>query len=78
MPIYLDVHRLGNMTEEQIKQAQKAPKDEFGITRKNMLYNQEVNLLYSILDAPNKDAVVKHHQKAGLKCEVITEVKTTT
>ena len=65
------------MTEEQIKQAQKAPKDEFGITHRNMLYNQEVNRFYCILDAPNKDAVVKHHQKAGLKCEVIIEVKTT-
>ncbi|MFL6525048.1 MAG: hypothetical protein ACJ70Q_02770 [Nitrososphaera sp.] len=31
MPTYLDGHDLGNMTEEQIKQAQNSPTDEFGI-----------------------------------------------
>jgi hypothetical protein len=55
------------MTEEQINQAQNSPRDEFGVTTKNMLYNKEVNMLYCILDAPNKDAVYKHHQKFGLK-----------
>ena len=41
MPTYLDVHGLGTVTEEQIKQAQNAQKDEFGVTHKNMLYNFE-------------------------------------
>jgi hypothetical protein len=77
MPTYLDAHDLGNMTEEQLDQAQNSPMDEFGVTTKNMLYNKEVNMLYCILDAPNKDAVSKHHQKFGLKCDWITEVKTT-
>jgi hypothetical protein len=57
--------------------AQNLPKDEFGVTTKNMLYNKEANLLYCIVDAPNKDAISKHHQKFGLKCDWITEVKTT-
>ena len=77
MPTFLDAHDLGNMTEEQLMQAQTLSKDEFGVTTKNMLYNKEVNLLYCILDAPNKYAVQKHHQKFGLKCNWITEVKTT-
>ena len=77
MPTYLDTHDLGNMTEEQIKQAHNAPMDEFGVTIKNMLYNKEVNMLYCISDAPNKEAVQKHHQKFGLKCDWIEEVKTT-
>jgi hypothetical protein len=77
MPTYLDAHDLGNMTEEQLKQAQNAPIDEFGVTTKNMLYNKEVNMLYCILDAPSKDAVSNHHQKFGLKCDWIIEVKTT-
>ena len=33
----------------------------------------EENKLFCILDAPNKDAVNKHHQKFGLKCDWITE-----
>jgi Protein of unknown function (DUF4242) len=75
--MYLDAHDLGNMTDEQLKQAQNLPKDEFGVTTKNMLYNKEANLLYCILDAPNKDAAQKHHQKFGLICNWITEVKST-
>ncbi|MFL6338377.1 MAG: nickel-binding protein [Nitrososphaera sp.] len=42
-----------------------------------MLYNKEENKLWCILDAPSNDAVIKHHQKDGLKCDCITEVKTT-
>jgi hypothetical protein len=77
MPTYLDAHDLGNMTEEQLKQLQNSPMDEFGVTTKNMLYNKEVNMLYCILDAPSKDAASNHHQKISLKCDWITEVKTT-
>jgi hypothetical protein len=42
MPTFLDAHDLGNMTDEQLNQAQNAPKDEFGVMAKNMLYNREV------------------------------------
>jgi hypothetical protein len=77
MPTYLDAHDLGNATEEQLKQVQNSPKDEFGVMHKNILYNKEENKAFCILDAPNKDAVEKTHQKAGLKCEWITEVKIT-
>jgi hypothetical protein len=34
MPTYLDAHDMGNATEEQLKQVQNAPKDEFGVTHK--------------------------------------------
>jgi hypothetical protein len=74
---YLDAHDLENMTEEQIKRAQNALKDEFGVTHKNILYNEEENKFHCILDAPNKDAIEKHHQKFGLKCDWVIEVKTT-
>jgi hypothetical protein len=75
MPTFIDVHPLGNMTEEQLKKAQNSPKDEFGITHKNLYYNKDENKLYCILDAPDKAAIEKHHQKHGLKPEWITEVK---
>ena len=77
MPTYLDAHDLGIATEEQLKQAQNSPKDEYGVTDHQMLYNREENKLFCILDAPNKDTVEKHHQKFGMKCNWITEVKTT-
>jgi hypothetical protein len=77
MPTYLDAHDLGNVTEEQLKQTQNSPKDEFGVIHKNILYNKEENKAFCILDAPNKEAVEKTHQKLGIKCNWITEVKTT-
>jgi hypothetical protein len=77
MPTYLDAHDLGNVTEDQLKQAQIAPKDEFGVIHNNILYNKEENKAFCILDAPNKEAVEKTHQKLGIKCNWITEVKTT-
>ncbi|MGI0031556.1 MAG: nickel-binding protein [Nitrososphaeraceae archaeon] len=51
--------------------------DEFGVTHDNMMYNREVDKMYCLLDAPNKDAVLKHHEKYGFKCEWIMEIKTT-
>jgi hypothetical protein len=56
MPPYLEAHDLGSATEEQLKQVQNSPQDEFGVTHKNMLYNKEENKLFCILSAPNKDS----------------------
>ena len=77
MPTFLDSHKMGSMEEEAIRQAQNAPKDEFGITHKNILYNKEEDRCYCLLDAPSKDAVQQHHQKLGLNCDWIVEVKST-
>jgi hypothetical protein len=54
MPTYLDAHDLGNVTEEQLKQTQNSPKDEFGVIHKNILYNKEENKAFCVLDAPNR------------------------
>jgi hypothetical protein len=48
---------MGNFTEEQLKQALNSPKDEFGVTHKDILYNKEEDKAFCILDAPSKDAV---------------------
>ena len=41
----------------------------------NILFNPEADRVFCILDAPDKDAVDKSHQKLGIKCEWIMEVK---
>jgi hypothetical protein len=61
--------------EKTLRQAKNSPKDQFGVTHKDILYNMEEDKLYCILDAPNKEAVEKHHEKFGIKCDWITEVK---
>jgi hypothetical protein len=41
------------------------------------VYNKEEDKFFCLLDAPSKDAVIKHHEKHGFKCDWVTEVKTT-
>ena len=41
------------------------------------MYIKEEDKLFCLLDASNKEVVDKHHQKLGIQCEWITEVKTT-
>ena len=56
---------------------QSAPADEFQVKAINLMYNQEEDKFYCLLEAPNKQAIQDHHNKYGFKCEWITEVKTT-
>ena len=77
LPIFLDVHSMGTATEEDLIKAQNAPRDELGVKVVNILYNLEAGAIYCMLDAPNKEAIEKHHGKIGVKCDWIMEVKTT-
>ena len=77
LPIFVDVHSIGTSTEEDLIKAQNAPRDELGVKTINILYNLEAGAIYCLLDAPNKEAVEKHHDKIGVKCDWIMEVKTT-
>ena len=77
MAIFLDVHPMGSTSEETLRQIQASPRDEFGVSHVNILFNPEADKIYCIIDAPSKDAVEKNHDKLGIKCEWIMEVKTT-
>ena len=77
MPKFLDVHSLKDVDDETLRKAKNAPKDEFGVTHDNIMYNREKNRFFCLFDAPSKEAIIKHHAKQGFKCEWITEVKTT-
>jgi glycine cleavage system aminomethyltransferase T len=77
MPKFLDVHSLNGVDEETLRKAQDSPKDEFGVIHDNIMYNKEEDRFFCLLDAPNKESIVKHHEKHGFKWEWVTEVKTT-
>jgi hypothetical protein len=77
MPKFLDVHSLKDFDEKSLRKAQNSPKDEFGVTHDNIMYNKEEDKFFCLLDAPNKEAIVKHYEKYGFECDWITEVKTT-
>jgi len=77
LPTFLDVHSIGTLTEDSLVKEQDAPRDEYGVKTVNILYNFEVGTIYCLLDAPTKEAVQKHHDKIGVKCDLIMEVKST-
>ena len=77
MTLFIDEHPMGAFDEGTLKQLQNSPRDEFGIAHKNILYNKDEDKIFCVLDAPNKEAVEKHHDKAGLKCDSIMEVQST-
>jgi Protein of unknown function (DUF4242) len=77
MPRFLDAHRLRGLDPETLRNLQNAPPDEFGVKAVNLIYNQYEDKFFCLTDGPSKEAVEKHHNKHGLSCEWITEVKTT-
>ncbi|MGA8302260.1 MAG: nickel-binding protein [Thermoplasmata archaeon] len=77
MPKYIDTHEMGTIDPETLKKLQHAPVDEFGVTHHDILFNQAENRVYCVLNAPNADAVRKHHAEVGLKCDWVHEVEST-
>jgi hypothetical protein len=77
MARFLDSHKIGSFTEEQLMELQNSPLDEFRVKHLNIIYNYEANVVYCLLEAPNREAVEMNHAKLGYKCDWITEVKTT-
>jgi hypothetical protein len=76
MTKFLDSHPMKEFDVDTLKKAQDSPRDEYSV-HENILYNEKENKLFCLLDAPDRDAVDKHHQKFGVKCDWITEVNTT-
>jgi len=77
MPKFLDSHGLQGVDPENLKKLQNAPKDEFGVTYLNIIYSEDEDRCYCFLEAPDKEAVEKHHQKLGYKCDFIMKVDDT-
>lgn len=77
MTRFLDVHPVGGVNEDMLKKMQNELPDEFGVVTENILYNIEDDKVFCLIEAPNKNAVEKHHAKYGIKCDWIVEVKTT-
>jgi hypothetical protein len=77
MTRFLDTHKIGSFTEEQLMNLQKSPPDEFELRHLNIIYNYEANIMYCLLEAPNKETIEMHHAKLGSSCDWIIEVKTT-
>ena len=69
MPRFLDVHPMKGLDEDILKKLQDSPLDEFSVKHLNILYNPEADKCFCLLEASTKEAVEKHHEKIGIKCE---------
>jgi hypothetical protein len=74
---FIDVHSLGAYSDDDLKRFQESPIDEYGVKVLNIVYNREVGLSFFLLEAPNRQAVEKNHEKYGVLCNWITEVQAT-
>jgi len=79
MPIFLDMHKLGSYTREQLITGLEDEADEFGVTVHQMLFNKDEDILHCVCSAPNIESIEKHHMKFNIKCDKIIpidEIKT--
>jgi hypothetical protein len=51
---------MSGTSEETLRQLQASPKDEFGVSHVNILFNPEADKVFCIIDAPSKDSVQKN------------------
>jgi len=77
MPKFLDSHPLKGAKKETLKEFQNLPVDEFGVRHLNLIYSEDDDRMFCFLEAPDKEAVKKHHDKLGYKCDYILEVDDT-
>ena len=71
MPQFMDFHEDLKLPAEDIEQiargAREGATDEFGV-RQVELYHNADGKVYCLLDAPDEEAVRKHHEAIGVSC----------
>lgn len=66
---------MNELNHEDLEKIVNSSRDAFGVTHLEVFHNKNEDKLYCVLDAPNEEAIWKHHEVLGLKCEFITNVQ---
>jgi Protein of unknown function (DUF4242) len=78
VPTFMDFHDDLKLPAEAIDQITKDTKDrtadQFGV-RQVELYHNPNGKVYCLLEAPDAEAVRRHHEALGLTCGDVNEVK---
>lgn len=74
MTLFLDTHPLYGFKKSDLIDSVDDGADEFGVSVYHLFFNESQDTLYCVCDAPNKEAVIKHHQKFNVTCDSITEI----
>ncbi|MCI4356992.1 MAG: DUF4242 domain-containing protein [Thermoplasmata archaeon] len=77
MPKFIDSHPMGTISAETLHKLQSAPKDEFGVTHHDILFNKAENKVFCVLNAPDEAAVRRHHEHHGIKCDWVEQIEST-
>ena len=77
MPKFLDSHQMKGVTPDTLKKLQNEPPDEFGVKHLDIIFSENEDRMFCFLSAPNKEAIIRHHDKFGYKCDYIIEVNST-
>lgn len=78
MPRFVDYHEDLFLPDEAVRQLAQDTKDEradqFGVRQVELFYNA-TGQAYCLLDAPDAEAVRRHHDALGLPCGEVHEVQ---
>ena len=78
MPKFMDFHDHLHLPSEAINQIAEDTKnekaDQFGVRQVELFHNADGHV-YCILDAPDADAVRKHHEALGVPCGDVHEIQ---
>jgi hypothetical protein len=78
MPTFMDFHDDLKLPDEAVRQITKETKehkvDKFGVRQVELFHNPH-GKVYCLLEAPDADAVRRHHEALGLSCGDVHEVK---
>jgi Protein of unknown function (DUF4242) len=78
MPTFMDFHDDLKLPEEAIKQitteTEEGKVDQFGVRQVELFHNSD-GKVYCLLEAPDADAVRRHHAALGVPCGDVHEVK---
>ena len=61
----MDTHKVP-FTKQHLQELCASPRDEFGVAHVDLLFNKDANVCFCVLDAPNEEAIRKHHERRML------------
>lgn len=77
MPKFIDSHAMTPFTADELRKLQNLPPDEFGVSHHDILFSEQDDKIYCVLDAPDAEAIHAHHAKAGITCDWVHQVEST-
>ena len=66
MPVYMDTHDSTNLPDalrqKVASRVRSGEKDAFGVVDRGIVIDKVAGKMHCVLDAPNTEAIMKHHQ----------------